>query len=269
MRALIHHTMEPGMDHAIYIGMSEPVRKTHTFLTDDASMAEEIDRVIIEGVKSRLPVFIYIPTDVVSVQLDAKRLDTPLDTSIRNDRSAEGAIVKSILDLIKTASNPVVVADVLAIRHGGRELARELVDITQFQSFSTPLSKGIIDEDHPVYGGLYNGTVSFPGVAEAIHGSDLVLNIGPLLSDSNTGAFTREVKDENVVLLGHAFCQVKGKKYDGVHFLPVLKKIVEELKQDSKSYQIPRPPKGARLEVSNLKKLSFIYQTTEMPRHLF
>ena len=268
MRALIHHTMEPGMDHAIYIGMSEPVRKTHTFLMDDSTMADEIDRVIIEGVKSRLPVFIYIPTDVVSVQLDAKRLETPLDTNIQNDKAAEDNVVKSVLELIKSASKPVILADVLTIRHGGRELARELVDLTQFQSFSTPLSKGIIDEDHPSYGGNYNGTgklstsictskilivvVSFPGVAEAIHGSDLVLNLGPLLSDSNTGAFTRDVKDQNVVLLGHAFCQVKGKKYDGIHFLPVLRKLVEALKKDPQSYQLPRPSKEARLEVKHL-----------------
>lgn len=44
------------MDHAIYIKMAEPVRKTHAFLTDDATMAQEIDRVIVAGVKSRLPV---------------------------------------------------------------------------------------------------------------------------------------------------------------------------------------------------------------------
>jgi len=94
--------------------------------------------------------------------------------------------------------------------------------------------------------------VSFPGVAEAIHGSDLVLNLGPLLSDSNTGAFTRDLKDENVVLLGHEFCQIKGKKYDGIHFLPVLRKLVEALKKDPESYQLPRPSKEARLEVRHL-----------------
>jgi len=135
------------------------------------------------------------------------------------------------------------VADVLTIRHGGRELARELVDLTKFQAFGTPLSKGIIDETHESYGGLYNGTVSFPGVAEAVHASDLVLNIGPLLSDSNTGAFTREIKDENVVLLAHDFCQIHSKKYDGVHFLPVLARIVSELKKSPQSFNIPKPPK--------------------------
>lgn len=150
--------MYPGMDHGIYVGMSEPIRKTHTFLMDDTIMASEIDRVIIEGVKSKLPVFIYIPMDVVFVRLDASRLETPLDTTIRNEsEEVEKEIVKSVVDLIKSAENPVVVADVLAIRHGGRDLTRELVDLTQFQSFSTPLSKGVIDETHSTYGGVFNG----------------------------------------------------------------------------------------------------------------
>ena len=84
--------------------------------------------------------------------------------------------------------------------------------------------------------------VSFPGVAESIHTSDLVLNIGPLLSDSNTGAFTREIKDSNLVLLGHDFCQIRGKKVEGVHFLPVLARIVSELKRSPKSFNTPKPP---------------------------
>ncbi|EHK96998.1 putative Pyruvate decarboxylase isozyme 2 [Glarea lozoyensis 74030] len=248
-KALIHHTMYPEMDHAIYIGMSEPVRKT--------TMAEEIDRVLIEGVKSRLPVFIYIPLDIVSVQLDATRLETPLDTTIKNESTdVEDEIVKSTLELIKSAAKPAVLADVLTIRHKGRDLMRELVDLTHFQSFSTPLSKGVIDETLPTYGGVYNGIASFPGVADAVHASDLVLNIGPLLSDSNTGGFTRFIKDEHLVYLGHEYCQVQGKKYDGVHLLPVLKKLVEELKKDTGKYNIPRSPKSTKIEVpilSNLK----------------
>jgi pyruvate decarboxylase len=153
--------MKPNMDHTTYIGMSEPIRETHTFLMEDEKMAEEIDRVIIAGVKSRLPVFIYIPVDVVAVQLDAKRLETPLDTKIVNESSAEDEVVKAVLDLIGKAERPVVLADVLTIRHGGQDLARELVDLTKFQAFSTPLSKGVIDETHESYGGLYNGTGEF------------------------------------------------------------------------------------------------------------
>ena len=88
---------------------------------------------------------------------------------------------------------------------------------------------------------LMSSSVSFPGVAEAVHTSDLVLNIGPLLSDSNTGGFTREIKDSNIILLAHDFCQIKGRRYENVHFLPVLARIVAELKNSPKSFSIPRP----------------------------
>jgi pyruvate decarboxylase len=99
---------------------------------------------------------------------------------------------------------------------------------------------------------LTSCVVSFPGVADAVHGSDLVLNIGPLLSDSNTGSFTRDIKESTLVILGHDSCEVQGTKYPGVHFLPVLKLLVAELKKDSLKYNLPRPLKSAKIEVISL-----------------
>ncbi|OAP59887.1 hypothetical protein AYL99_04889 [Fonsecaea erecta] len=255
-RAMLHHTMKANMDHATYIHMAAPIRETHAYLMDDTTMAEEIDRTIVACVRSRLPVYIYVPADTVSVQLDAKRLETPLDLTVRNqDGTTEDEIVSSILSLVEKASTPVILADVLAVRHGGQELTRELAELTQFPSYSTPLSKGVIDETLPYYNGLYNGKVSFPGVAEGIENSDLVLNLGPLLSDSNTGGFTRDIKDDHLVLLGHDACQVKDQKFDGVHFLPILKKLVAALKANPKKYNLPRPQQAPRTEAPVLNDL--------------
>ena len=155
---MVHHTLEPGMDHKIYIGMSDQVRRTHTVLTNEETMAQEIDRVIEEGARSMLPVFIYVPTDVVGIPLDASRLDTPLNTETKNpDAAVEDRVVQEVLTLIRSSSNPAILADVLAIRHGARELTRKLVDLTQFPSYSTPMSKGVVDETNPFYGGVYGG----------------------------------------------------------------------------------------------------------------
>jgi pyruvate decarboxylase len=155
---MLHHTLEPNMDHATFVGMSEPIRKTHTVLMNDDTMAQEIDRVLEEAVKSRLPVFIYVPTDVVFVPLDATRLETPLNTQIQNsDTKGEDFVVQSVLDLIKSSSNPAILADVLTIRHKGQDLAKKLTELTHFPTYSTPLSKGVIDETSPYYNGLYNG----------------------------------------------------------------------------------------------------------------
>lgn len=155
---MIHHTMEPNMDQDVYIGMSAPIRKTYTKLSNPATMAQEIDRVIEEGVKSKLPVFIYIPLDTVGIPLDATRLETPLNTTITNaDKQQEDEIVNSALELIKASSKPAILADVLTIRHGGQDLARRLVAATHFPSYSTPLSKGVVHEASPNYNGVYNG----------------------------------------------------------------------------------------------------------------
>ncbi|KIV92776.1 hypothetical protein PV10_04042 [Exophiala mesophila] len=255
-KTMLHHTMEPRMDQSIYIQMAAPIRKDYAFLMEDATMAEDIDRVIVSCVKSRLPVYIYVPADVVGVKLDASRLDMPLDLTIRNpDTTVEDKIVNSILSLIEKASKPIILGDVLAIRHGGLQLTKKLAELTHFPSYSTPLSHGIIDESKDYYNGVYNGQVSFPGVAEGVEGSDLVLNIGPLLSDSNTGGFTRYIKDEHLVRLGHDFVQVKGEKYDGFHFLPILSRLVEKLEASPQQYNLPRPLPGPKLEIPVLLDL--------------
>jgi pyruvate decarboxylase len=150
--------MEPGMDHEIYVGMAAPIRKTFTVLKDEKTMAQEIDRVIQEAVWSRLPVYIYVPLDVAGVQLDAKRLETPLKTEVTNpSKEVEDEIVKATLDGIKTASSPAILADVLTIRHGGKKFAEKLMNLTKFPTYSTPLSKGVVDETSPYFNGLYNG----------------------------------------------------------------------------------------------------------------
>ncbi|PMD14649.1 pyruvate decarboxylase [Hyaloscypha hepaticicola] len=236
-RLMLHHTMEPGMDQAIYVEMAGPIRKTYTVLMEEKTMAQEIDRVIEEGVLSRLPVYIYVPMDVAGVQLDAKRLETPLKIEITNsDKDVEEEIIKSTLDQIKAASAPAILGDILSIRHGGKKFVEKLMNLTKFPTYSTPLGKGVVDETSPYFNGLYNGEVSFDGVASSIESSDLVIDIGPLHSDSNTGGFTRNITDDHTIILAHNYCQIKGKKYDGVHFLPVLRRVVEEIEKQPEAY---------------------------------
>ncbi|KUJ13629.1 pyruvate decarboxylase [Mollisia scopiformis] len=248
-RAMLHHTLEPNMDHCLFVGMAEPIRKTHTILMDESTMAEEMDRVIEEGVKSRLPVYIYVPMDVVSVPLDATRLDVSLNLKIQNPNAElENEVARSTVELIKGSSKPAILADVLAIRHGGRDLVRKLAQLTGFPVHSTPLSKGVIDETNEQFNGLYNGSVSFPGVAAELESSDLIINIGPLLSDSNTGGFTRNISDKQLVLLGHDHCQVQGRKFDSMHFLPVLEQIVAKLEQKPEDYQLSKNKSWKKIE---------------------
>jgi len=77
------------------------------------------------------------------------------------------------------------------------------------------------------------------------------LDIGPVHSDSNTGGFTRNITDDHTIILAHDYCQVRGKRYEDVHFLPVLKRIVEELEKEPAQYEVPKKQPWTKLEVSS------------------
>lgn len=245
---LIHHVtpgrgLEPA-DHKIYSEVSRPFSCAHEYLWDVKTAAEQIDRVITEVYKQSLPGYIYIPTDMVNPLISAERLATPLPLGIKNSigEEAEDKIVSDILQALYTAKNPCILADTLAVRHRGADLVKELVDKTKIWSYATLLSKGVIDETNPNYVGIYNGEISLAEVTDAVHASDLVLNIGPLFTDSNTGGFTRGIKDENAIILHPLYYSFKtAEKTTGVHFLPILKKLVDRIDPSKLGPKVPKP----------------------------
>ena len=86
------------------------------------------------------------------------------------------------------------------------------------KTFTTNAGKGIVDETSPFYCGVYNGEVATPGIKKAVESSDFVLNIGPLLSDSNTGAFTRDIKDSQLVRIDMNKATVAECKVVSIHY---------------------------------------------------
>lgn len=231
---LLHH-VSPGQglnkpNHMIYGETSKPFACAHEWILDPKKAAEQIDHVIAEVTKRCVPGYLYIPTDMVHKGMPNSRLQTPLDVEHRNDESKEDALVSEILEGLYKAEKPIVLGDILSYRWApAQDLIKELLQKAPMWSFTTPLGKGVIDESDPTFVSVYNGTLSGEGVPEAVHSSDFVLNVGPLLSDSNTGGFTRQIKDENAVLLHPNYISVKGKIHEGIHFGGVLKKLVARI----------------------------------------
>ncbi|PCD36071.1 hypothetical protein AU210_008623 [Fusarium oxysporum f. sp. radicis-cucumerinum] len=238
--------------YAEHAGMIHIVGMTSRKVNEE-TLTNDIDHAIEDCVKSRLPVYIFIPMDVPSIPVPLSALDKPLDLEIKNDGDIESKILSKILDAVSRAKNPSILADVLTIRHGGRDLVRELADLTQFPTFSCPLSKGIIDEDKPYYMGVYSANVSFPGVQEALEISDLIINTGTLQTDSNTGGFTRKIPEEKVILLEHNKCVVLGEEFPNIHFLPVLRRLVKNLKAKATQYNLPVALPAARINPPQLR----------------
>ncbi|SCU82411.1 LAME_0C00980g1_1 [Lachancea meyersii CBS 8951] len=234
---LLHHTLGNG-DFTVFHRMSANISETTAMITDVATAPAEIDRCIRTTYIRQRPVYLGLPANVVDQMVPAKLLETPIDLALKpNDPNAEEEVVATLLEMIKDAKNPVILADACASRHDVKAETKKLIDVTQFPSFVTPMGKGSIDEQHPRFGGVYVGTLSSPAVKEAVESADLVLSVGALLSDFNTGSFSYSYKTKNVVEFHSDHIKVRNATFPGVQMKFVLQKLLTKVGDVCKDYK--------------------------------
>ncbi|QLQ81168.1 hypothetical protein HG537_0E05230 [Torulaspora globosa] len=241
---LLHHTLGNG-DFTVFHRMSANISETTAMLTDINSAPSEIDRCIRTTYVTQRPVYLGLPANFVDLKVPASLLDTPIDLSLKpNDAEAENEVVENVLAMIKDAKNPVILADACCSRHDCKEETRKLIDITQFPSFVTPMGKGSIDEQNPRFGGVYVGTLSSPEVKEAVESADLILSVGALLSDFNTGSFSYSYKTKNIVEFHSDYIKVRNATFPGVQMKFALQKLLGKVGEAAKGYKpVPVPPR--------------------------
>lgn len=141
-----------------------------------------------------------MPTDIVFKMTSAEPLKTPIDLSLPpNDPETEAEVVNEIARLMYNSKNTVILADACAVRHRVLSELHELVDKTKLPAFVSPMGKGSINETYESFGGVYCGDVSRPDVSQRISDAELILYIGGLKSDFNSGGFTYRVERKNTV----------------------------------------------------------------------
>lgn len=233
----VHHSVPAKgrgpADHKVYQKVIDPFVCASEYIVDEETAVEKIDKVITEVWRKSLPGYIYVPCDTVGLMVSSEHLSVPLPLYISNknviDEDTEDQIVTDILEAVYRAERPMVLIDTLADRHRANSLIKELVDKTHILTYTTYNAKTVLDESHPAFAGVYGGDLSTSGVAEHMNSSDLVLNIGPIYSDSTTGGFSRRIEHKNLVVLHPKYVEVQGVDYDAVHFLPILAKLVARI----------------------------------------
>lgn len=260
---LLHHTLGNG-DFTVFHRMASNISKTSVLISDVHSAPAEIDRCIREAYVHQRPVYVGLPTNLVDVTVPASLLSTPIDLSLEpNDPDTEDEAVALILSLISLAKNPIILVDACASRHDCKSETRQLVEVTQFPVYTTPMGKGTIDEggisgevdDDPAlavkiakslaqsrhsvasrFGGVYVGSLSEPSVKEAVESADLILSIGGLLSDFNTGSFSYSYKTKNIVELHSDHTKVRQAIFEGVKMKQTLNRLISEYSKTNSAY---------------------------------
>src|SRR5277367_310064 len=98
-------------------------------------------------------------------------------------------VVRTVLDRLAGARSAFLLAGMLVRRTANRERLRALLDASGLPFTTMFMGKSVIDEHHSGYIGIYDGALMNEEVRAFVEGADLVLNVGALMTDFNTGAF--------------------------------------------------------------------------------
>ncbi|KAG8845462.1 Pyruvate decarboxylase 1 [Tulasnella sp. 330] len=227
--ALLHHTLGNG-DFTVFSQMSRHISETMAFLNDPVTAGKEIDRALKACYTSSKPVYITLPTDVVTKEISAEALNTPIDLSLDpNNPEVEADVLETIVKELYSANKAVILVDACAVRHRVLDEVHELVDKSLLPVFVTPMSKSAIDETNPRFGGVYVGSVSRPDVKEVVESSDLIISMGALKSDFNSGSFTYHISTKHTVELHSNHVKIGYSIYPDIKMKHLLRKLIDTL----------------------------------------
>lgn len=181
---LLHHTVG-GFDTQREI--FSKITCAHTVLDDPTTAAYEIDRVLAAMKTHKQPVYVEIPRDVadraVSYDLD---LGTPVQPV--SDPYNLSEAVDEVAGWLETSESPVILAGVELARFGLGDLLVRYAERTNLPVFTEALSKSVVGERHPLFGGVYTGSSGPAAVRDAVEQSDCILMLGVLLTDMVLGS---------------------------------------------------------------------------------
>ncbi|KAJ3150465.1 Pyruvate decarboxylase 1 [Geranomyces michiganensis] len=223
--AILHHTLGNG-DFRVFARMSEEITVAQASLTPE-NAAHEIDRVLRLCVLKRRPVYIALPTDVAAKTIIADMKPLNLTREV-NPPDAEAEAVDLILKILEKAERPAILVDGCCQRFHVEKEVREFVEKSGFPVFSAPMGKTVVPDQHKQYRGAYVGSLTPAPIREELESRDVVLMIGAIKSDFNTGGFTFQVKPERIIELHSTYCTVFHARF-AVGFEGVLKKLTERI----------------------------------------
>ncbi|KAI0770183.1 pyruvate decarboxylase [Fomes fomentarius] len=243
-KPMLHHTLGDGRYDA-YFKAAQQFTIAHATLDTAETAAAEIDRVLTECLVRARPVYLMLPTDLAYVRIPATRLRTPLSIEPpENDSETEEFVLDEIIKLVEAAKNDVIVlVDACAIRHGAKKEVEELINRTGFPVYSAPMGKTAVDETYSRYGGIYVGSISHDDIKEKVEAATLILSIGGLKSDFNTGNFTYHIPTQRTVELHSDSTRVQFAGFPGIgmkRLLPKLTARLQPLKGDALQISVPK-----------------------------
>lgn len=252
-KSIIHHNFAPP-DYCNFAEMYSKVTAKAVYLTKDSKIKEEIDECIDILIKTRKPVYIAVPKDICSWEIEN---EVP-EHDILSDETSLIEASSRITDLIKNASNPVIITDSLIKRFTSEYETERFINKSNIPFCSFLMGKGIIDESHKNYLGTFLGKTLSAELLDILNSSDCVVSIGTIYCDFNTFNAPLNFKPDDMINIQGNYVTVQNKKYENVYMKDLLKHLSENIEKQ-KSKKIPQINGYQKTQISKIENLDSEY----------
>ncbi|PSR37987.1 MAG: indolepyruvate decarboxylase [Sulfobacillus thermosulfidooxidans] len=236
---LVHHSLGDG-EFQHFLHAYQEVTAAQTVLQPDTAM-DEIDRVLRICWYEKRPVYIALPSDVSGKPATPPQAPLLHSSGPLAPRDNAGPLVlEQILHRLASAKRPFVLADFEVDRYHAQNLVRTFIERTGLPISTLSMGKGIIDETHPQFVGVYHGALSSNELQEQITGSDCLLLIGVQLIDTITGSFTDNIDLSTVIDIHPHHTLIEGMRYEGIDMLWLLDALTRQASQHPMAHK-PNP----------------------------
>ncbi|MFD8418849.1 alpha-keto acid decarboxylase family protein [Streptomyces sp. NPDC059466] len=230
--SLVHHTLGNG-EFDLFQKMTDSVVCASAIMTPQ-NAAAETERLIAAALYHRRPVYMAFPADLAEMPVVGKA--QPLSAPASDPAQVEAA-VQAITDMLGRANSACVLPGILATRVGLGADLQQFLDATGLPFATMMADKGVLGEDQPAYVGMYDGKLMNESVRRFVEDGDVVVLVGAMMHDFNTGAFTANLDPGRTIDIRHHHVSVDGMTYQSVEMKDLLHALAQKLPRK----QWPRP----------------------------
>src|SRR5689334_9693884 len=220
-----------------------------TVLSDPQTALQEIDRVLHAALRYKRPDYIELPRDMVSVP--GIPLHTPPQIHDRSDPKSLRDALAEAKEMIGSARQPVILADVEVHRFGLENQVLKLVEQTNIPVAATVLGKSVIGEQHPFYLGIYEGAMGRDDVRQYVESSDCVIMLGTFMTDINLGVYTARLDPARSIYATSEKLSIRYHTYEEVRFKDFMRGLLRLRLRRRSPGRIPRPAPFNEFKIKN------------------
>jgi acetolactate synthase I/II/III large subunit len=178
-----------GFQEADTVGITRPCTKHNWLVKDTAKLAETLHQAFHVASKGRPgPVLVDIPKDVQFATAEYTTKESARVSHYQPKTTGDADQIARLVEMMETAERPLFYTGGGVINSGpaASQLLRDLVAATNFPITSTLMGLG----SYPASGKNWLGMLGMHGLYEAnlaMHGCDLMINVGARFDDRITG----------------------------------------------------------------------------------